>query len=85
MYCDECIEPTNDYVTIVDNNYCRDCAYKYMLSKCPGELCYNVISLNGYDIEDVENNTCTSCDTIFCGDCLVKARNLRLCKYCFEY
>lgn len=85
MLCDECMDITNDYQTIANSHYCNYCVNKYMLSRCPGGICNNIISLNGYDeLTDIENNTCTSCDTVFCDSCLVRAKNLKMCNECFN-
>lgn len=83
-YCHECQECIQDYYTISNNVYCLSCIDRYMLVKCPGDLCFNVISLNGYEIEDTEDNTCTMCKTIFCDFCLVRAKNIRMCRDCFN-
>lgn len=85
MLCEECFEFTDNYQSINGNNYCDACMRKYMLVPCPGLSCNNIISLNGFDeLDDVENYTCTSCDTIFCDNCLVRAKNLKLCNECFD-
>lgn len=85
MLCDECCEFTREYLTINGNNYCRTCVDKYMLVACPGSSCNNVISLNGFDeLDDVENYTCTHCDTVFCDNCIIKATNLKMCNECFN-
>lgn len=85
MLCDECYEYSDEYENMRGNTYCTKCINKYKLIQCPGYSCNSTISLNGYDdIEDIEENTCTECDTIFCNNCLVRARNLLLCKDCFN-
>lgn len=85
MLCEECYELTNNYQQINGINYCKSCTYKYMLMACPGENCNNIISLNGFDeLDDVDNYTCTRCDTVFCNNCLIKDRNLIMCKECFN-
>lgn len=84
MLCDECQEITNNYYTIANNNYCQKCIDLYMLMKCPSHLCYEIISLNGFDgMYDTDENTCTSCNAIFCDFCLIRATNLIKCKDCF--
>jgi hypothetical protein len=84
MICDECFEFTNDVEKINGNDYCKTCLEKYLLNPCPGEDCNNIISLNGFDeLDDVEYYTCTSCDTIFCHNCIIRSTNIQLCKYCF--
>jgi len=88
MICDEC----QKYVTIKwstlnnnNNNYCHDCIKKYMLIKCPGNLCDNIVSLNGYDgITNIELETCSVCDAIFCNNCLIRGKNFIICRECFN-
>lgn len=83
MLCDECCEFVNDYELINGNNYCRTCISKYMIAACPGESCANIISLNGFnDLDDIENYTCSFCDTVYCNQCLARDRNLLICKDC---
>lgn len=85
MICEECSEITNEYFTISNNIYCINCVNNYMLAKCPSFLCSNVISINGYnELNDIDNITCTLCDTVFCENCLVKAKNIIMCKDCFN-
>lgn len=83
MLCDECCEFTNNYETINANNYCLTCIAKYMLSACPGEKCNNIISLNGFnDLDDIEDYICTFCDTVYCNNCIIRERNIIICKEC---
>ena len=84
MLCDECLESTTDYQSINGFNYCEACMKKYMLVPCPGS-CNNIISLNGFDeLDDVENYTCTICDTAYCDNCIVRAKNIKMCIDCFN-
>ncbi len=85
MLCDECCEFTDNYTILKGNIFCRNCLQNYLLVPCPGNLCNNIISLNGYDnADDTENYTCTECDSIFCEKCLVKGYNVLYCKDCFN-
>lgn len=85
MICDECLDYSRNNINISGTNYCIECANKYLLRRCPGPLCNNVISLNGYDdLDDTEQYTCTHCDTIHCNDCLIRDTNILICKDCFN-
>lgn len=85
MYCNECLETVENYNTIGSNNYCTDCINKYHLVKCPNDLCDNVISINGYDdMVEIENDTCSICDTIYCSECIIRDTNLQICTDCFN-
>lgn len=85
MSCEECLEFTDNLYKISNNDYCEDCINKYMLVKCPGELCVNVISLNGYDeLSDINNNTCSICDAVYCDDCFIRTTNVKICKDCLN-
>lgn len=86
MICDECLEYTSNYHTIGNNCYCHNCKNKYMLVKCPGHYCNKIVSINGYDeLDNIELNTCSSCDTVFCDNCLIKETNVIMCKDCFNF
>jgi len=85
MLCDECCENVGEYETINGNTFCTECMNKYVLVPCPGNYCSNIISLNGYnDMDDIDDSTCTSCENVFCKNCMVKAKNLKLCQDCFN-
>lgn len=85
MLCEECCEYEKNYIRINDRNYCGRCLVKYDIVSCPGEICSNLISLNGYDgLDDVDNNTCTKCNTIFCDNCIIRDSNIQLCYDCFD-
>lgn len=79
MYCEYCLEKNKKLIKISNNTYCIDCINTFRLVKCPEEECNNVISLH-----ENENNTCTSCNTIFCNNCIISTNNLCLCNYCIN-
>lgn len=85
MLCEECCETTDDYQTINNGDYCNKCIDKYMLIPCPGAICNNIVSLNGFDgLNDVEDYTCSECDAVFCNYCLIKVGHLKMCNECFN-
>jgi len=84
MICNECQNKVNDYQAINDIEYCIDCIHKYCLIPCPGSDCLEVVSLNGYDIYDISETMCTSCNAVYCEYCIVKDRNITMCKDCFN-
>ena len=77
LKCNKCHIITNDYYNIVNNIYCLSCLDKYMLHKCPGQLCFNIISLTEH-----ASNICCICDTIMCDFCVNTYNKLLICKYC---
>ena len=85
MYCNECLDHLDKYHVIGDNKYCYNCIDKFMLIKCPGSMCNNTVSLNGYDLmDDTDYNTCNICDAIFCNSCLKRDNMFKMCKDCLN-
>lgn len=77
MKCNKCQTCIYDYYNIVNDVYCLACIDKYMLTKCPTSLCFNVVSLN-----DELNNLCAICNAIICDFCTVTYHNLLICRNC---
>jgi hypothetical protein len=81
-FCNECTNKVDICYYIGDSYYCIDCINKYMLIKCPSVDCNNIISLNGYNFNDTNDNICSSCEAQYCSECIIKNNNIILCKDC---
>ena len=85
MFCDNCFEHTDNFYKILESVFCKNCVTHFSLIKCPNKQCKKIISLNGYnDLYDIEDNTCSACNVVFCNECFVKSNNLKICKECFN-
>lgn len=84
MICDECQKEYDEIIYISYNTYCKLCAKKYELVKCPIDTCDNIISLNNYETYDTDNSTCDMCNTLVCTNCITRDRTNRICYDCIN-